>query len=373
MKKKIASSNCLGVPRPKGEIVLITDASDVGGGGTIYQWQELNPAELTHCHYPTSGLNRDGSLKHDYPTSEWRLVPLGHWNWKWNQARSNYSTYDQELLAGMLVVLSQSRLLGSSPIVWLFDQEPVKSFQKGPPPEKAKLKQWWTYLSQFRLTVHHIPGVKNELSDYTSRNNLDALIGESSEALAKEAFQRMDVQLNLSMRTAGVLEGWRLTDYQSEYKEILQTLSTGLAPRVIDGHKWYKNNQYCSYQDCIVVPEARLDGCLQWSHLSSGHTGANRSVDLLRECFYSGLTLTELGCPMQTIVDACGCHASKQSDSRDRGLISSLYITYSANSLLYVDFIHSLPRSGGYDSCLVVTCGLSRFTRVFSCNKENHR
>ena len=31
LKKKIASSNCLGLPRPKGEIVLITDASDVGG------------------------------------------------------------------------------------------------------------------------------------------------------------------------------------------------------------------------------------------------------------------------------------------------------------------------------------------------------
>ena len=32
LKRKIASSDCLGVPRPKGEIVLITDASDVGGG-----------------------------------------------------------------------------------------------------------------------------------------------------------------------------------------------------------------------------------------------------------------------------------------------------------------------------------------------------
>ena len=32
----------------------------------------------------------------------------------------------------------------------------MKSFLKGPPPEKAKLKRWWTYLSQFRLTVHHI-------------------------------------------------------------------------------------------------------------------------------------------------------------------------------------------------------------------------
>ena len=69
-------------------------------------------------------------------------------------------------------------------------------------------------------------------------------------------------------------------------------------------------------------------------------------------------------------LDACGCHASKQSDSRDRGLISSLPIPYCANPLLYVDFIHGLPRFGGYDSCLVVTCGLSRFTRVFPCNNN---
>ena len=140
----------------------------------------------------------------------------------------------------MLVNSSKYQLLGSNPIVWPCDQEPVKSLQKGSPPEKAKLKRWWAYLSQFRLTVHHIRGIKNELSDYISRNNFDALIGESSEALAKEAFQRMAVQLDPSMRTAGILEGWSLTDHQSEYKDILQTLSTGLEPRVIDGHEWYK-------------------------------------------------------------------------------------------------------------------------------------
>ena len=151
--------------------------------------------------------------------------------------RSNYSTYDQELLAGTLVLSSQSRLLGSNPIVCLCYQEPMQSFQKGPPPEEAELKRWWTYLSQFRQTVHHIPGIKNELYDYISRTNFNALIGESSEALATDAFQRMDVQLDLSTRTAGILEGWSRTDYQSEYKEILQTLSTGLEPRVIDGHQ----------------------------------------------------------------------------------------------------------------------------------------
>ena len=118
------------------------------------------------------------------------------------------------------------------------------------------------------------------------------------------------------------------------------------------------------------MPQARLDGCLQWAHLSLGHTGGNRSVEFFRECFYSNLTLTGLRARMLTIVDACECHASKQSDSRDRGLISSLPIPYCTNSLLYVDFIQGLPRFGGYDSCLGVTCGLSRFTRVFPCNKK---
>ena len=62
----------------------------------------------------------------------------------------------------------------------------------------------------------------------------------------------MDVQLDLSMRTAGILEGWSLTDYESEYKDILQTLSTGLEPPLIDGHQWYKKNQCLFYEDRIV-------------------------------------------------------------------------------------------------------------------------
>ena len=73
---------------------------------------------------------------------------------------------------------------------------------------------------------------------------------------------------------------------------------------------------------------------------------------------------------MQSIVDSCGCHTSKQGKSRDRGLVSSLPIPYSANSLLYVDFIHGPPQFGGYDSCLVVTCGLTCFTRAFPCSEK---
>ena len=45
------------------------------------------------------------------------------------------------MLALMLVVSSPSRLFRSNPVVWLCDQEPVRTFQKGPPAKKAKLRR----------------------------------------------------------------------------------------------------------------------------------------------------------------------------------------------------------------------------------------
>ena len=62
---------------------------------------------------------------------------------------------------------SQNRLPATNPTVWLCDLLPVQTFEKGPFPENANLERWWTYLSQFRLTVLHIQGIKiNWLSIY---------------------------------------------------------------------------------------------------------------------------------------------------------------------------------------------------------------
>ena len=124
LRDNVANAKCLGVPRAQREIILVTDASNVGGGGTLFQWQPLGKEEFESAisQWGTDGLYRDGPLKHRYPDNKWVLVPLRHWNWKWNQALGTYSTYEQELLAGMLVLSCQSRLLGSNPVVWLCDQ-----------------------------------------------------------------------------------------------------------------------------------------------------------------------------------------------------------------------------------------------------------
>ena len=106
----MANAKCLGVPRAQREIILVTDANNVGGGGTLFQWQASEKEELDSAisQRGTDGLNRDRTLKHSYPDDKWVLVPLGHRNWKRNKARGNYSTYEQEQLAGMLVLSSQS-------------------------------------------------------------------------------------------------------------------------------------------------------------------------------------------------------------------------------------------------------------------------
>ena len=88
----------------------MTDASNVGGGARLFQWQALEKEEFDSAisQWGTDGLDRDGTLKHSYPGDKWVLVPPGHCNWKWNQAPGNYSTYEQELLAGILVLSSHS-------------------------------------------------------------------------------------------------------------------------------------------------------------------------------------------------------------------------------------------------------------------------
>ena len=85
-------------------------------------WAEVERCSSgKHWRWGTDGLNRDITLKHSYPDNKCVLVPLGHWNWKWNQPQGNYSSYEQELLAGMLELSSPSRFLGGNPVVWRCD------------------------------------------------------------------------------------------------------------------------------------------------------------------------------------------------------------------------------------------------------------
>jgi len=46
LKQKLANLSSIGVPRSSGEMILVTDASDIGGGATLFQWQTLEPSQI---------------------------------------------------------------------------------------------------------------------------------------------------------------------------------------------------------------------------------------------------------------------------------------------------------------------------------------
>ena len=105
----MSSLRPLGTPAPEGEFVVITDDSPVGGGGTLLQWQRIPGAAARRIadELKTVRVNHDSSLKHNYDPREFHLVPIGHWNLKWSSTKANYSTYERELLAGILLISGQ--------------------------------------------------------------------------------------------------------------------------------------------------------------------------------------------------------------------------------------------------------------------------
>ena len=89
-------------------------------------------------------------------------------------------------------------------------------------------------MSQLRLSVHHIQGVKNECADCISRNNFDDMIAARSEELANEAFSRMDVHLDLNMTMIRPLDGLRQVEYLKEFGDIYQRLEKRLEPVLVN-------------------------------------------------------------------------------------------------------------------------------------------
>ena len=97
--------------------------------------------------------------------------------------------------------------------------------------------------------------------------------------------------------------------------------------------------------------------------------GADRTLRLFKQWFHTTWTDDQLRKTLQPIVDKCPCRSCKPGDIRDRGLYSTLPIPHCGNSVLYIDYTE-MPKFGCYDFALVVTCGLTTFTRVFPCTKR---
>ena len=179
----------------------------------------------------------------------------------------------------------------------------------------------------------------------------------------------MDVHLHLNMTMIKPLDGLQHMEYLKEFGDIYKRLEKRLEPALVNQEQCKRDKTYFWHGDRIVVPSDRISALLKWIHECSRHVGANRTLKLFKQWFHSTLTDDQLQKTLQTTVDKCPCWSCKPGDIRNRGLYSTLLLPHCANSVLYVDYTE-MPKFGGYDFALVVTCGPIGFTRLFPCTKH---
>ena len=379
LKDKLAKVTALGTPKPFGEMVLMTDASDSQGGATIFQWQ-LVPEEVLkqvrivspqgEHEFETKGVKPDGSLDHTYPSS-FALVPLGHYSWKWNDTRKRYNTYERELLAGVLAISTQFRMLSHQKIVWFCDNQATRSFIDTAPPTNPRLRRWYTFLAQLNLTIKHIGGLKNEFCDWLSRGEFESIIGDDFDGIAAQAFERMDQQLDFGIlfKISDVLKFSKEDYIESEFKEIWNSLEERRAI-LLEDRMFYRTDVELFVETKKVIPKAKLDRTLRWCHEVNGHPGPERTILFFAQNFFAEGTKKELIAKAKEISDHCEvCLKSKSNTGADRGIISSLPIPQIANDTLFIDFI-SMDSHNEFNYVLTIVDSLTKFTKFIPCSKS---
>ena len=184
------------------------------------------------------------------------------------------------------------------------------------------------------------------------------MIGARSEELAKEAFVRLDLNMTMIRPVDGLQE----VEYLKEFWDIYKRLENCSEPALVNQEQWKRDKTYFWHEDRIVVPSDRIPALVKLAHESNGHVAANRTLRLFKQWFISSWKDNQLRKTLQPIVDKCPCRLCTPGNIRDS-------IPHCANSVLHLDYT-VMPKFGGYDFALVVTCRLTRFTRVFPCSKH---
>ena len=94
-----------------------------------------------------------------------------------------------------------------------------------------------------------------------------------------------------------------------------------------------------------------------------------RTLWFFQKYFFAKSSEASLKKILSKIIAECPCTKAKANTAADRGEVRNLPIPNQMNSILYVDFME-LPKFAGHDFALLVTDGLSRYSRVFPLTKK---
>ena len=185
--------------------------------------------------------------------------------------------------------------------------------------------------------------------------------------MAQEAFAKMDQHLDLFMRKEKLMS-WSMKDLTADYSDILDQL-TVWSSKILHGLQWSRTTTHLYREDLICVPKDYDETMLEWAHKPDGHPGVERTLWFFQKYFFAKSSDASLKKILSKIIAECPRTKVKANTAAYRGEVRNLPIPNQMNSILYVDSME-LPRFAGHDFPLLVTNGLSRYSRVFLLTKK---
>ncbi|GMF42177.1 unnamed protein product [Phytophthora fragariaefolia] len=193
-----------------------------------------------------------------------------------NMHQDNYTTREMELLSIVVLLWDyRTMLLGFRVVIYTDPKNMIY-----PTETSLRVKRWKLLLSEYRLSIQYIKGVKNIGADAFSRMRFDTGAGTERD-LVGEIYAT-------TAQPDCVMHGPVLSEYQ-EADTTIQKIKTACMAGTNNLDYQIKSLLGCSlvaYHKRVIVPDALRDDLIAWYHQNLGHPASERQFKTMRHTFY---------------------------------------------------------------------------------------
>ena len=305
-KNLLAHAAILAHPSPDGLLALCTDASDVGVGACLQQWQQ----------------------------GQW--VPLAFFSRRLQPRERRYSTFDRELLAAHLATRHFRHLLEGAECVLFTDHQPLtKAWKKTGEAWSSRQQRHLSTLAEHFRDVVHKKGSENSAADALSRALVDSVINSciSLSEIAQEQEESPDTQ---AARTSITSLKLRIVRPLSDGPAVLCDVSLG-------------------YPRPLIPPALRRRIFDSIHGLSHPGTRATRRLVAQRYVWHKMSSDITQWCR-----ECIPCHSSKVQQ-HVQSQVSQVPVPEAPLTQVHVDIVGPMPQSSGFTHLLTVIDRSSRW------------
>jgi len=347
----ITSAPILARPDPDRQFELETDASQVGTGAILYQWDP-----------PTT--KPDGTQK---PGPR---QPVGFHSQKFTQTEQNYPIYDREFLRVMRGLHCWSHLLKGTTIpVLVYTDHANLRYYREPHKIGPHVAGYLPEREQYNILLEYKPGATNQADTLSRRPDYEGPneINEDVTVWLDQYFCDQHTSIRVfDMDSIGDNLDSRIKLAQYQNQSTLKKWAPTHNLSLLDGTHWYHGTAL------VVVADNDLRRgvtSLFHDHKTAGHAGISKTLQLIAPYYWwpgMKIFVTEYikGCAtcQMTKVNTCPAHPP----------IFPITPTENARPFetVAMDFITKLPLSGGYDTILTITdTDCSKASVFIPCNE----